>query len=387
MRVGYLATVLRTPYSGVERCVAELGRALLEFDSGNEYVFFTPRDLPAEQLVCWQRAMMRAEAENDLPFRRVRRAPFNSRWRVMRFLWKHIALPRILHDERIDLLHAPAYVAPKTSVPTVLTVYDVIALTHPKFCKPLNRLHFRFALPASVRAATRVIVPSEATKRELCRTTGVREANVRIIPPGVSSEFRRVSNEQTISRVRKRYGLGEQVILFVGNLEPKKDVSTLLRAFARLKRQGLRHQLVLAGAKRWLAGDVHRAIQEHPFHEDIRDIGRVSGVDLPALYSLADVFVFPSIVEGFGLPPLEAMACGTAVVTSDAAAVLETVGDAGLTFPVGDDAALAEAVIRVTADEELRKELVERGIARAARFTWEQAARETVAVYREAYGG
>lgn len=386
MRVGYLGIILHGRYSGVERCVAQLGRALIEYDRRNEYVLYAPRNLGPEEARFW-RQPPRADDASPAPARRLRLMPFAGHQRLARFAWEHTVLPGVLRREGIDLLHAPAYTAPKVSIPTVVTVYDVIALTHPQFCRLSNRIHFRWALPASVRAAARVIVPTQASRRELCRTLGTNEEKVRVVRPGIPRMFRPITDEGALAEVRERFRLRAHVILFVGNLEPKKDVPTLLRAFARLKRHGLPHQLVLVSAKTWLARDVHRVIEAHPFRRDIRSLGYMPGQYLPALYSLAEVFVFPSIVEGFGVPPLEAMACGTPVVISDAPALVENAGRAALSAPVGDDEAFAEAIERLAGDETLRADLSARGLSRAAEFTWERAVKATVAVYREALDG
>ncbi len=192
----------------------------------------------------------------------------------------------------------------------------------------------------------------------------------------------------TLARARMRYVLPERFILSVSRLEPRKNFPTLIRAFEVLKRKhGVPHHLVIAGGKGWLYEPIYEAADRSPYRDFIYFPGFVEDEDLPALYTLADVFAYPSFYEGFGFPPLEAMACGTPVVSADNSSLPEVVGDAGILLPAEDVEAWADALARVLEDVSLRATLRERGFRQAARFSWEASARALVEIYGEVGGG
>jgi glycosyltransferase involved in cell wall biosynthesis len=314
----------------------------------------------------------------------IERLPVTNRSRLARIVYEERWLARRLKG--FDLLHAPGYVAPKRlPCPLVLTVYDLVALTHPELAKKSNVLHYRWRLPRSARAAARIIVPLERVARQVVERLGVERERVRVVPLGVDARLKPPSLDAR-ARVRARHHLNRPYILSVGNIEPKKNLPMLLRAFASLKRNGLPHELVIVGKRGWKCRDVLRLPAELDIEADVRFLGYVEDDDLAGLYGGAELFAFPSLVEGFGLPPLEAMACGTPVVASDAEALVESTGDAAEHVPALDPEALANAMRRVLSDAALRERLRAAGLARAARFTWPRAAELTRAVYREAAG-
>jgi glycosyltransferase involved in cell wall biosynthesis len=306
-----------------------------------------------------------------------------NRPRLLRILWQQAALPWRLRRAGADLLHAPAYTAPLcTPTPTVLTIYDAIALRFPRLCKTSNVLHYRLVMPRAARRAARIIVPSACTRRDVVRLLRVPEAKVRVIPLGVGEAFRPVTAPHVLEALRRRYGLPERFILFLGNLEPKKNLPRLLTAFAEARGRGrLTHRLVLAGQKAWHTRAIRRALRTHRLHRMAMLLGAIPEEDLPALYSAASMLVFPSLYEGFGLPPLEAMACGTPVIASTAGALPEVVGEAALLLRPSDVAGLRTAMIKVAHNAFLRRRLGELGRARAAKYTWAETARRTLDVY------
>mgnify|MGYP000303681050 CR=1 FL=1 len=369
MRVAINALLLFGRFSGVEKAIHALLRHVgAGADVGDEFVALVGRDFD-------ERVLNGARIG-------IERLPVSNRSRLFRIAYEERFLRRRLKG--FDLFHAPGYVAPsRLPCPSVLTIYDLVALTHPGLAKRSNALHYRWRLPRSARAAARIMVPLECVARQVVERLGIDRERVRVVPLGVGAHLKPPSLDDR-ARVRARHHLARPYILFVGNIEPKKDLPTLLRAFAALKRGGLPHELLIAGKRGWKCRGVFRLPAELGIEGDVRFLDYVEEGDLAGLYGGAELFAFPSLVEGFGLPPLEAMACGTPVVTSDAEALLETTGDAAEHVPALDPEALAEAMRRVLSDAALRQRLLAAGFARAAQFTWPRAAEMTRAVYREA---
>ena len=369
MRVAINALLLSGHYSGVERAILELLRHIGE-GADDEMVALVASDFDAGELEGCRIA--------------IERLPVSNRSRLARIAYEQGLLRR--HLDGFDLFHAPGYVAPsRLPVPMVVTIYDLIALRHPKLARRSNVAHYRLRLPRAARAARLIIVPSDAVARDVSDHLRIPHSRLRVVPLGIDDRYQPPSGG-AVAALEQRLGIDQPFILFVGNIEPKKNLATLLRAFATLRRQGRPHQLVLAGKYGWKSRKLYRLPAELGIHDAVRFLGYVPEGDLPALYGASDLFAFPSLVEGFGLPPLEAMACGVPVVASDAAALVETAGDAALRVPARDVAALADAMGRVLDEPALREKLVEEGRRRAARFTWARTAELTRAVYREAVG-
>jgi len=316
---------------------------------------------------------------------KLRRASGAGSSRLRRIIWQQTALPMYLKAEKVDLFHGPGYVLPAMSrVPGVVTVHDVIALTRPDLCKKSNVMHYRRVVPRSVRRAQLVIVPTNAVARQVAETLGTGEEKIRVIPGGIDSRFRPADKLQK-DKVRRELDLPGPYILHVGNLEPKKNLTALVRAFfAAKKNKNLPHKLVLAGAPGWKYGPVLRLIGELGLESEVVRPGYLGRDLLPGLYSAADMFVFPSLIEGFGIPPLEAMACGAPVIISKDPALVETAGGAALEVEAEDLAELRKAIEAVAENKDLRARLIEKGRARAAQFSWIETARKTLDVYHEA---
>lgn len=320
---------------------------------------------------------------NDARFL-IRRSPLTHR-RLARVFWQQVILPRRLEKDGVQLLHAPSYVAPLSArTPIVLTIHDVIALKYPYLCTAANVMHYKRVLPRSAEKASVIIASSSTTRDDIVSLLGVSPEKIRVVYPGVDPEFRRVEDPTTLSAVRGAYKLPEQFILFVGNIEPKKGLDTLVNAFAEMAHP---HGLVLVGAPQRCAGPLREQIRRLGLTDRIVFTGHVPRNHLPVIYSLADLFVMPSIYEGFGLPVLEAMACGTPVVCSAGGALLEVAGDAAVTMPVQDANSLREAMATALADEALHQRLVANGLKRAAAFPWKEAISKLLSIYREAADG
>ncbi len=299
----------------------------------------------------------------------------------VRILWEQTLLPLELARRGVDLLHAMAFVTPVLSpVPSVVTVYDVSFALFPESFRPFNRWYLTTMTRRSVRKACAVIAISQNTANDLVRLWGVPRAKIHLAYCGVDGIFRPVPAGE-VQAFRQAKGLPAQYILFVGTLEPRKNVVRLVEAFALLKKQGLPHKLVLAGGKGWMYEPIFQTVERLGLESEVIFPGFVPRSELPLWYNGAEVFVYPSLYEGFGLGPLEAMACGTPVVVSDRASLPEVVGDAGLTVAPDDAPALAEAMAAILREPSLAARLRERGLRRAGEFTWERTAQATVRAY------
>jgi len=299
----------------------------------------------------------------------------------VRILWEQTFLPLELARRRVDLLHAMAFVTPVLApVPSVVTVYDLSFALFPESFRPFNRWYLTTMTRRSVRKARAVIAISQNTANDLHRLWGVPRDRIHLAYCGVDDIFRPMPASE-VAAFREARALPARYILFVGTLEPRKNVVRLLEAYALLKRQGISHKLVVAGGKGWMYEPIFEAVERLGLGSDVLFPGFVPRQELPLWYNGADVFVYPSLYEGFGLGPLEAMACGTPVVVSDRASLPEVVGDAGVTVSPDDAPALAEAMGAILSDAALATRLRERGLRRAGEFTWERTAQATVRAY------
>lgn len=320
--------------------------------------------------------------------------PANVRWkRSLRYplvMGVPAAAPRLIGLERVvacDLFHATAYTAPHTrDVPVVVSVHDLALVRFPE----LGSVHLR-GVPARTRRAVAgarlVLGSSEATRRDLIELLQVPAERIRVVYLGCDAVFRPLPGDSARLHVRERYALDAPYLLHVGTLEPRKNLACLIGAYARLRAaRGDAPLLLLVGERGWQYEALFRRVEALALREHVRFAERVPTADLPALYGAATAFVYPSLYEGFGLPPLEAMACGTPVVCSNTAALPEVTGDAALLVDPHDESALAAAMQRVLDDAALRSSLRDRGLERARLFSWERCARETLAAYDEIVG-
>lgn len=306
---------------------------------------------------------------------------------LVRVLWEQTRLPSHLRSLHADLLHAPVNVAPLQSVcPTVVTVHDLSFIYYPDSFRAFQRLYQRTMTPISIGRAARIIAVSENTRMDLLRLCRADPARVQVVYNGVEGRFRPIDKPE-VEEFRRRRGLPERMILFVGTLEPRKNVSTLLKAYALLRKTGrTKVPLVIAGGKGWFYSPIFALAEELGLGEHLLFPGYIADAELPLWYNAAEIFVFPSLYEGFGLTPLEAMACGTPVIVSSASSLPEVVGDAGLIVEPQDVEGLAEAIAQLLDDPALRKELGAAGRRRAREFTWPKTAQKTASVYRQALG-
>jgi glycosyltransferase involved in cell wall biosynthesis len=298
--------------------------------------------------------------------------------------WWPIGLPLYINKVPIELFHGTNYNVPLWNrCPTVLTIHDLSLLLWPQTHQQHLVRRARWRLPMMARVATAIVVPSQAVKREVCDHLKIRSSKIVVIPEAARNCFRQVPIAET-NLVRRRLKIEDDFILFVGTIEPRKNLLTLVRAFEELLRSTSRlPQLVIVGGKGWLTHDFFAYLEHSVISNRVLFPGYLSDDDLRALYSSCQMFVYPSLYEGFGLPLLEAMACGAPVITSDIPSIRETVGNTACLISPTDSTELARVIMRLLKDAPERKKRSAAGIEHAMKFSWEKTASSTLDLYRE----
>jgi glycosyltransferase involved in cell wall biosynthesis len=375
MHIGINAlSVIPGATGGGETYLTNLVRALSTVDSTNRYTLVVGPE---------NREQFRVGQPN---FRQTTVSFALSR-RMRRVLCEHLELPRIVAAAGVDVLYCPGNTAPAaTRCALVLGVQSMLHYLTPDDAGRLRTFYFRWTLPRSARRADRIIAVSEDIKQTLLRAADVSESKVRVVHEGADGTFQRPPDGQVKSDLA-REGMAPGYVLFVSTLKPYKNADKLIRAMAWMKqKRGQGHRLVVIGRDPLgLQGSLASLAQSLGIGPEVRFLGGVDHARLPSFYAGAAAFAYPSAVESFGLPILEAMACGTPVIASDRAAVPEIVGEAGMCVNPDDIPAFAEGIRRLLTDEPERERLRRLGSERAGQFTWERAARETLTVFEEAY--
>ena len=285
-----------------------------------------------------------------------------------------------------ELFHATEHLLPPLQgVPTVLTVHDMIFRLFPEHQKRLNYWYLNATMPMYCRRAGAIITVSQSSKQDIVDHYRLDPSKITVVYEAASPEFA-PADAATVEGVRRRYGLPERYLIHVGTIEPRKNLTRLVEALQMLREQGVRIPLVVVGGRGWLYAEFFRRLAELDVRDSVVFPGYVPAGDLPPLYSAATAAVVPSVYEGFGLPLLEAMACGTPVISSTASCLPEVGGDGAYYFEPTSVTAMAEAIRSVLADDDLQAEMRVRGLARVSGFSWEKAAEETMAVYHRVLG-
>lgn len=362
--VGIDANPLLGERAGVGNYTGRLLAAMLEHGRDWEFLLYSNRPL--------------GRLEKSL----ATASPVEAYFARSHWLWMQLFLPGIVAGSEPDLLHFTNSLAPlKMSRPYVLTVHDASLFLHSQHHPKARLLTVRLILPLIARRADAIVTMSNNAKRDLVKALRLSPEKIEVIYEAAPRSFHREPDPEYQLAVRKKYGLPDRYLLYVGTLEPRKNLSRLLRAFWRLRQQGFRHQLILAGPNGWHMNGIFAEIERLELQGSTRMLGYVPVADLPGLYSLASVFVFPSLYEGFGLPPLEAMACGVPVLTSNNSSLAEICGDAAHLINPLDEAEIAAGLRALLEDPDWRTELGRRGRRRSREFSWSEAAAQTMALY------
>jgi glycosyltransferase involved in cell wall biosynthesis len=359
--------------AGVSNYVEALLMHLGQIDQQNRYSVYTTRGLNRDEL----------PLPPNFAIKSSRLPTINPRVRIP---WEQMLAPVLLKAGRADVYHGVLNVAPLfCPVPSVITIHDLAFISFPQTFRRVNRTYLTWATRVSARRASRILAVSEATKSEIVRLLGIPPERIIVTYDAAESRFS-PPDPATLAAFRQRAGLPERFILFISTLEPRKNVPTLLDAYAQIAKR-TDAPLIIGGGKGWLYDEIFAKAEQLNLGDRVRFVGYVPGEDLPLWYAAATVFTMPSLYEGFGMPLLEAMCCGTPVITTTSSSLPEVVGDAGITVPPTDATALGEAILRVLNDADLRAEMRERGFRQAQRFSWRTTAEQTLQAYRDAAAG
>ena len=370
MRIAIDAHAVGTGLGGNESYATNLIEALAAIDSVNEYTLYVTRP----------------EAITK----------FSGRWPnfIVRQTRPHTPLIRIpltlsaeLRKNPVDVLHVQFTAPPFAPCPVVVSIHDLSFEHLPQTFNRRSRAQLRLTVRRTARKAAHILALSEHARSDIVSTYGIPPARVTAIPLAAADRFQPVTDERELQRVRHTYAIAGDYILTVGSIQPRKNLSRLILAYTRLCRESLSAnppKLVIVGRQAWLVGETLRAIRESGFSNSIILTGYVPDADLPALYSGAKCFVYPSFFEGFGLPPLEAMKCGVPVIAGNRTSLVEVVGDAGLLVNPLDPDEIAASLSRVLNNSDLREVLRVKGLNRSELFNWKETAKRTLEVYQRA---
>jgi len=366
MKIGIDISVLNINQAGTATYTRNLINAFKDIDSKDEFHFFS------------------VNQKRDMSSPKTFKSRLQTIYRDI--IWTHGQLPYQASKCKIDVLHMPANIIPMwISCPTVVTIHDTATIQFPEIFTYWNRKYYQAFLPVSSKNASVILTVSNFSKRELVGLLKVNPNKVIVTYNAVSPEFRKISQKK-IEYVKNKYNLN-RFILTVGTIEPRKNLSRLLKAYALLRRDGFHYKLVHAGPYGWLSNGISREVEQLGLYKEVVFLGRVSLDELVALYNSAFIFVYPSLYEGFGLPVLEAMACGCPVITSNNSSLPEVAGEAAVMIDPYDVAQIAYAIEDLYKDQRKVNRLIERGFNRVKAFSWENCAEKTIAAYHLAIEG
>jgi glycosyltransferase involved in cell wall biosynthesis len=357
--------------SGIGRYMRNIVEALTHEAPEHEYVLIVPQG--SEHLLKLNGANSKVLPVN---------VPYYS-------IQEQLAIPALLAKHRVDLFHSPHFVVPVIrTCPVVVNIHDVIYMARREELKSrTGRLYYRCMMPLAAHWSDAVITSCEYTKKEIIHHLRANPDKVFVVPYGIDSRFQPVTDAESLERVRRKYGISDQYVLYVGIYRERKNHAGLLQAFQHLVHDGSPCHLVIAGPMNEAEEELRTLAAELGIEKRMVLTGFVADEDLPALYSGARVYACPSLAEGFGLTVIEAMACGTPVVCAQNSSLPEAAGTAALFADISNPQLFGEALHRALGDDALRQELIDRGIRHARRFSWRVAARDTLKIYAEASKG
>lgn len=374
MHIGIDAHAIGAQQGGNETYIRGVIRALAELDDRNRYTIYLAEPAAAAE---WREGFARQHPNFEI-----------------RLLPKPTPLIRVplflayeLWRRPVDVLHVQYTAPPFCRVPVVATIHDLAFEHMPETFTRRGSFQLKLTVRRTAQRAARIATVSEYSRQDLLRTYKLPPEKIAVTYNGVEPQFTAQAWPNEAADIHNRFGIKRDYLLAVGSLQPRKNLVRLIRAYAKLRSEhkAFTPQLVIVGRKLWLADEIFAEVHRQDWAEDVILTGYVNDEDLPKLYRQATAFVYPSLFEGFGLPPVEAMACGTPVVTSNVSSLPEVTGDAALLIDPLDQASLESALLQITGDEALRARLKEQGIEQATRFTWREAAEKTLQLYREAF--
>ncbi len=373
MKIGIDYTPAHEQGGGIGRYVRELVSALSHLDTSTDYRLFvagaTPSDRPTSLHANYRWCPTQ----------------ITPKWLARLWHRANISMPIERFTGDVDLFHATDFVLPpvRPNTRTMLTVHDLSFLRTPETAAPRLRRYLSRVVPKSIATANHILADSEATRRDIIEIYGTPPEKVSVLLSGVSSHFHPTDNPALQAQVRHKYGINDTPYLFsVGTVQPRKNYARTVEALVKLRQRGFDLQVVIAGGRGWLEDQVYEAIEKHNMQTFVQFIGFVDDADLPILYAGASVSIFASLYEGFGLPVLESMACGTPVITSNVSSMPEVAGDVAPMVAPSDAEAIAQHVERLLSDPEVYSDVRRRGLQHVKQFTWEQSAQQLHDLYQ-----
>jgi glycosyltransferase involved in cell wall biosynthesis len=363
LRVGIDIHSIGSRKGGNETYYRELVRGLATVPCNHEFILYYTN--PVSSQPCNLNG--RFSLEPVRPSSRMLRIPLGFPWRMRK--------------DKLDVFHAQYIVPPFPSCKTVVSIFDLAHERYPQFFHPLEGRALRTLVRWSAKRADRVVTVSHFSARDLTEIYGVKPENITVVYLAASDEFRPMDRDSCREYVQTKYGLTSPYILYAGRLQARKNLVRLVEAYSQLHRTGIEEDMVLVGKQDWQSDVIVESVRKYGLESKVRFLGYVPGKDLPYLYNAARLFVYPSIFEGFGLPVVESMACGTPTITSYGSSLEEIVGDAALLVDPLSAPSIAEAMEKVLQDPALRQSLSERGLAQSEKFSYRTAAEKTLAVY------
>jgi glycosyltransferase involved in cell wall biosynthesis len=369
MNIGINMMVVPSARTGIGTYAVNLVEQLLKLDGENRYFIFITGDLPLENV--------NSERHHIINVCQ------NKSW-IRRILAEQFILPFLVKKYKIDLLHSVAFSCPAIKLcKSVLTIHDLAYRVFPETVLKSRRIYYNLMFPLYAAISDKIITVSENTKKDVIRYFHIPEDRINTVLLGVSGQLRQEDSIDTRT-VLSGLGITGEYLLYIGSLEPRKNLVRLLQAFA-LVREEVNIKMVIVGPKGWMYDDIFSSAAATKHKEDIIFTGRVEDADLPKLYSQTNAFIFPSLYEGFGLPALDAMACGAPVIASDTSSLREVCGDTAVYVDPFEVESISESILMLLKDDRRREELKLKGLERSRQFSWEKTARMTLEVYKEVY--
>ena len=372
MKVGIISDRLNRPLTGVGNYVYNLINELSKIDNENIY------------LINYKENNLFPELNKIII-----KNPFKKFPKKYSYYFWHLYLNYYINHKKLDLdiIHSPENASLFINLKNkkkIITIHDIMPFYFPNMYDFITHHRYKLLFAYTLKTSDKIIAVSYNTKKDLIKLFKIPENKIKVIYEAASENFKPLK-ENDVNTVKQKYNLNYPFILYVGGLAPNKNVERLIKAYYKLKKRRIKHKLVITGVKRYKYKSIFETIEKLNLQKDVIFTSYVPDEDLPALYNAADLFVYPSLYEGFGLPPLEAMACGTPVITSNTSSLPEVVGDAGIMINPYSVDELANKMYEVLTNDGLREELSKKGLERAKLFSWKKCAEEHLKVYEEVY--
>jgi len=368
MRIGLVTNMMDGQNTGIGRYTENLVKNLLLIDKKNKYYLIHSNKKKYNFKGNYQ--------EIRLPF-------FDSI--PKKLITGTFLFEKICRDYKLDILHELGQISPfffKSKTKKMLTIFDLSPIVYPQFFTTLTSIYSKL-FSTILKNTDRIITISENSKKDIIKILKVPEEKIIVTYLGIENKFKQVKDKQLLERIRKKYKLPKRFILFVGTIEPRKNLTSLLSALSDIRKSGLEIQLVIVGRMGWMQNNILEIIEKLNIKRDVVFTGFIKDKDLPCLYNLAEVFVYPSLYEGFGLPVLEAIACGCPVITINTSSLPEVIGEAGILINPNNLNELINSIKKVLTDEKIKNKMINEGFFQAKKFSCQNCAKETLKVYEK----